>query len=124
MRLNPRWLKDTLTLEGLTPAIPDQNTGVPSGVGTVRLLLSQPCSDQDPSPNKRAQFELANGVSGQPITSVCYAHAQPYTLNAGETLVLRINGRFRPMLRQGPPADMGGQHLIWEIALGPPEDGR
>ena len=116
---------DVLTVEGLTAATVDQNTGVPSGAGTVRLILTQPCSDQDLTPGRRAQFEIANGVNGTMPASICKtAYFKLPPLQPNETLVYRVNSRFRGLLRQGPPADIGGQHQIMDLILGPAEDGR
>ena len=118
-------MKDVLTVEGLTAATIDQNTGVPSGTGTVRSILTQPCSDQDITPGRRAQFEIANGVSGTMPASICKtAYFKLPPLQPNETLVYRVNSRFRALLRQGPPVDIGGQHQIMDLILGPAEDGR
>lgn len=118
-------LLDTLTVEGLTPPAIDPNTGVPSGTGTVRAILTQPASDQDVSPSRRFRAEVNNGVFGALPVSICYTnYFVPPTTGPGETLVYRVNGRYRPLMRQGPPQDIAGQHALMELELGAPESSR
>ena len=118
-------MKDALTVEGLTAATIDPNTGVPSGTGTVRLILTQPASDQDVSPSRRFRAEMNNGVFGTLPVSICYTtYFTPPVTGPSETLVYRVNGRYRPLMRQGPPQDIGGQHALMELELGSPENSR
>ena len=120
MRLNLRLLKDTLTVKGFSPGTEDA-TGVPIGLGDTRVLISQPCSDQDVSPSRRFRGEITSGVQGSLPTSICYtAYFKLPALFPGETLVYEVNGRRRPLMRQGPGQDAGGQHLVTEIELGAP----
>ena len=119
------FLLDVLTVEGLTAAMIDPNTGVPSGTGTVRLILTQPCSDQDVSPSRRFRAEMNNGVFGTLPVSICYTtYFQPPVTGPNETLVYRVNGRYRPLMRQGPPQDIGAQKTLMELELGSPENSR
>ena len=118
-------LLDVLTVEGLTAPAIDQNTGVPSGTGTVRAILTQPASDQDVSPSRRFRAEVNNGVFGALPVSICYTnYFTPPVTGPNETLVYRVNGRYRPLMRQGPPQDIGGQHALMELELGAPENSR
>ena len=118
-------MRDVLTVEGLTAATIDQNTGVPSGTGTVRAILTQPCSDQDVSPSRRFRAEVNNGVFGALPVSICYTnYFTPPVTGPNETLVYRVNGRYRPLMRQGPPQDIGAQRTLMELELGSPEQNR
>lgn len=120
MRLNPRLLKDTLTVERLTPAPTDPNTGLPTGQpGTVETLLTQPASDQDVSARVR-MLEIVNGVSGSLGVSRCFTAWFPWPDAEGGEIIIRVNGAERPLMKQGPPREIGGQHAIYEMWLGPP----
>ena len=76
---------DTLTFEIFNPGPEDPGTGVPLGAGTTRLVLTQPCADQDASPSRRFRAEINNGIPGNLPISICYsAYAQLPALGAGE----------------------------------------
>ena len=126
-------LKDTLTVEAQGQPTTDPNTGVPSGPPPdPRLLIPPPghvgpwmCSDQDVSPSRRFRGEINSGTPGSLPISICYtAWFQLPALAPGETLVYRVNGRYRPLMRQGPPQDIGAQKGLMELELGAPESGR
>ena len=127
MWINPRLMRDTLTIELISPPEFDPNTGASiGGAETTTVILSQPCSDQDVRyKQRRAGVEDINGIPGSPPVSICYTRAyQLPALGDGQLLRYRVNGRVRPMLRQGPPLDVGGQHEVWQLELGAPEGGR
>lgn len=124
MWINPRLMKDTLTVEVTSPPEFDPNTGASLGDGeATTVVLSQPCSDQDLRLIRRAPV-VVNGIPGAPPVSICYTRAfRLPPLPDGERYTYRVNGRVRPLLRQGPPLDVGGQHEVWQLELGPPEGG-
>jgi len=117
-------LKDRLTLEILTPATRDPDTDVPSGPAAVVQVIDQLCSDQDLDARSRAQL-IVNGVAGTVPVSRCFTAWFPWPeLPAGAQLIVRVNGRLRPLLKQGPPTDSGGQGGVYVLELGAPEGNR
>jgi hypothetical protein len=125
MRLNPARLRDRLTVEILTPGPLDPSTDVPLGPPTLRVVVGdEPCSDQDVRFARRGQGVIVNGVMGTPPVSLCYVAAFDLpALQPGESVCYRVNGRVRPLLRAGPPLDVGGQGQLAQLELGAPEDG-
>lgn len=112
---------DTLTIEVFDLGPLDPATGVPTGPGTARVLLTQRCADEDASPSRRFRAEVNNGIPASLPISICYtAYAKLPVMGAGESLVVKVNGRHRPLLRAGPPQDIGAQKQIWELELGAP----
>ena len=112
---------DTLTFEVFNPGPEDPGTGVPLGAGTTTLVLTQLCADQDASPSRRFRAEINNGIPGNLPISICYtAYAQLPTLGAGESFVVKVNGKHRPLMRVGPPQDIGAMAMLWELELGIP----
>ncbi|GGO19526.1 hypothetical protein [Deinococcus humi] len=120
MHLNPRLMKDTLTVERLTPAPLDPNTGLPMGGGaTVNVLVTQPASDQDQTLRSKTA-EIVNGVVGSLPVSRCFTAWFPWPDAEGGEIIIRVNGSARPLIKQGPPREIGGQHQIYELWLGSP----
>lgn len=107
---------DTLTVAVLTAGEVDPNTG--AGTVTEQVVVSQPCSDQDLDARTRAQL-IVNGVAGTLPVSRAYTRWFPWP--EGQVTV-RVNGRVRPVLKQGPPTDSGGQGAVYVLELGPPQD--
>jgi hypothetical protein len=117
-------LQDTLTVEIFTPGTEDPLTGAATGGSSV-IYLSQPCADEDVLAGRRAQFKIAGGVAGSIPVSICLTawFASP-VLTSGQSVAYRVNGRYRPLLKQGPPTDMGAQQGAIQLPFGPPESGR
>ena len=112
---------DVLTIEVFDLGPTDPATGVPTGPGTTKLLLTQPCSDQDTSPSRRFRGEINNGIPATLPISICYtAYAKLPAIALGESLVVKVNNRRRPLLRAGPPQDIGAQRMFMELELGVP----
>lgn len=114
-------LRDTLTVEIVSEGHPDPLTGA-GEERTVREVVRQPCSDQDASLKSRTPAIVA-GVSGALPVSLCYTRWFPWPdVSVDDTLVVRVNGRARPLMKQGPPVDIGGQHGMMLLELGSPTD--
>lgn len=112
-------LKDTFTLEIVTPGASDPLTGA-GEEATVREVIRQLCSDSD-EPLRGQNRYITNGITGAIPVSTCYVKWFPWPeLAEGESIVIRVNGRIRPLLRQGPPADIGGQHAMYMMELDAP----
>lgn len=113
------FMRDTLTVELLTPGTTDPNTGAGENDTTVEVV-NQPASDQDIDLRARGRY-LVDGVNGALPVSRCYTAWFPWpTVPAGGRLVVKVNGRERPLLRQGPPADSGGQGQLYVLELDKP----
>ena len=118
-------MHDTLTVEIFTPAPDDPLTGGATGAGSSVTFLSQPCADEDLTATRRVQYQIVNGVAGTIPSSICTTRwfAMP-TLTGGQSLAIRVNGSYRPLLRQGPPIDVAGQQKTFQLILGAKEGGR
>lgn len=126
MWINPRLMKDVLTIEVAAPPEFDPNTGATvAGSTGFTVVLSQPCSDQDVRfKQRRVGIEEVNGIPGAPPVSIAYTPAFDLPdLPEGQSYRYKVNGRVRPLLRQGPPLDVGGQHEVWQLEFGSPEAG-
>lgn len=124
MRLDPRRLRDVLVVEVLTPAPLDPLTDTPTGPASTREVTRQPCSDQDTVFRARTAA-IVNGVPGALPVSLCYTAWFPWPpVQAGESVVVRVNSRYRPLMKAGPPVDVAGQGEVYQIELGPPEGER
>lgn len=114
--------KDTLTVKVLTAGPVDPNTDAPTGAGTSVLIISQLGSDQDVLPGKRFRNEINSGVQGTPPVSIFLTpYFQLPALQPGQVFQYEVNGRVRPLMRQGPPQDAAGQGLLMELELGAPQ---
>lgn len=122
--LDERQMKDELAVEIVGLAAEDPDTGVPIGQPQVRTYIVQPCADEDLRIRMRAPA-IINGVPGNMPVSLCYTRYFPWPEVAeGEAIVVRVNGRWRPLMKSGPPTDVGGQKSVYQLELGPPEEGR
>lgn len=118
-------LRDTLTVEAQGQPSVDPNTGVPSGTGTVRLLLTQKGSLQPVRFRQRGNGQITDGVAGSIPSFIFYT--APFTLPtlaSNETLVWRVNSTYRSLIRQGGPLDVGGQAGLIELEFSAEESGR
>ena len=112
--------KDQLTVTGFSPG-PEDATGVPIGSGVTRALVSQMGSDEDVMPSKRFQGQINSGVQGSlPVSVFITPYFKLPALLSGETLVYQVNGRTRPLMRQGPGQNAAGQNITTELELGAP----
>lgn len=111
----PEWaMTDMLTIEVVDAITTDPTTGASRRV--AREIVKQPCSDQDVTIRERARY-LINGVAGSLPASRCYT---AWFLWPSGEVVIKVNGRTRSLLRQGP-ADVGGQRKIYVLELDKPE---
>ena len=115
-------MRDTFTLEIVTPGASDPLTGA-GEEATVQEVIRQPCSDQDESLRGQSRY-IINGVNGSIPVSRCYTRHFPWPdTGPGESLIIRVNGRQRDSLRQGPPTDIGGMGEWWMLELSAPVGG-
>lgn len=115
-------LKDTFTLEIVTPGTSDPLTGA-GEEATVREVIRQLCSDQDVTLQGQTRY-IINGVNGSiPVSRLYVKWFEWPELAPGESVVIRVNGRERQSLRQGKPVDVGGMKQLWLMELSAPTGG-
>jgi hypothetical protein len=119
------FLLDSLTIDILTPATPDVN-GLTTGQGALTRFVTQPCSLQVVRFRRRGGSVTDEGITGTMPSYICYtAWFAPPVLTAAQTVVVRANGLYFPLLDQlVAGADVGGQAGMVELKLGQPERGR
>lgn len=115
-------LRQTLTVDLLTPGQPDPQTGASGGPGTTVNVLTQPCSLQPVRFRQRGGGAIVDGVAGSQPSFICYtAYFAP---PAGGTVEVRVDGVLYPLLKQGVGQDVAGQHGMLQLELGAAEPSR
>ncbi|WP_407543783.1 hypothetical protein Q0M94_28285 (plasmid) [Deinococcus radiomollis] len=129
-------MRQTLTIDLLTPGAPDPQTGV-SSVGTAQPYLftsgkpgetpkpSRPCSLQPNLRKQRGSGGVVDGVPGGQATYVCITEwFVPPAATDGRAIVLRVDGVYYPLYQQGMLPNTGGQGAVYQIGLEAPEGNR
>lgn len=111
MRLNPRLLRQTLTVTVAEPGTEDPNTGAAVS-GRPREVVRQPCSFQPVRQYSDGSLPPVSGVQADVPSFRCYTAPFP---DPGPGAVYRVDGVPYPLARR---VDLGGQGQVLELYFG------